>query len=299
MHGAVPFMASLAFVLAGAATAQTTPAELSHHENASAVAATERAFDAFTAEHGFTAGFMEFAAPDGILFRPDPVIARDFLAAQEPSTDTALRWGPARVGVAATGDLAWDTGPWTYGDDAAHGWFFTIWVRQPDGRWRWALDHGAGPAPAHVAVPAPEDVLVDPAAMSAAPGNDSLSEVEALDGQLGDFLVLDGWRRAYSGRLADDAWVTTRDAGPARNPRDVDQALGARPRFTAFERIGGRASASGDLAYTYGHLRWGEGAEARRGHYIRVWRRDAAGSNGWRLVWDQFSPVPPAPASAG
>ena len=286
-------LAAVAVLCASAVQAQTPEADAARLATASAVASTERAFDAFTAEHGFTRGFLEFAAPDGILFRPDPVIARDYLSAREPSTDTALRWGPYRVGVAASGDLAWDTGPWTYGDNAAHGWFFTIWERQADGRWRWALDHGSGSSPAHVPVPAPEDVIVDPAAQGGPSSlSDSWAEVTAMDGRLNAVLVAESAQMAYANIRADDFWASTPDQGPAMTRDAAWAALQARPAYDGLEPIGGRASAAGDLAYSYGHVRWSDGETARRGHYIRVWRRDGRGPEGWRLVYDQLSPVP-------
>ena len=286
-------LAAVAVLCASAVQAQTPEADAARLATASAVASTERAFDAFTAEHGFTRGFLEFAAPDGILFRPDPVIARDYLSAREPSTDTALRWGPYRVGVAASGDLAWDTGPWTYGDNAAHGWFFTIWERQADGRWRWALDHGSGSSPAHVPVPAPEDVIVDPAAQGGPSSlSDSWAEVTAMDGRLNAVLVAESAQMAYANIRADDFWASTPDQGPAMTRDAAWAALQARPAYDGLEPIGGRASAAGDLAYSYGHVRWSDGETGRRGHYIRVWRRDGGGPAGWRLVYDQLSPVP-------
>lgn len=293
MRPLVPALIAFALLAAGPALAQDSSQDAERLALARAVADTERAFDAYTAEHGFTAGFLEFTAPNGILFRPDPVNVREYLTAREPSTDTALRWGPYRVGVAASGDLAWDTGPWTYGDNAAHGWFFTIWERQPDGNWRWALDHGSGSSPAHVPVPAPEEVIVDRAARGTRfPASDPWTEVAAMDGRLNALLVAESAEMAYANIRAEDFWASTPDQGPAMTRDTAWEALQARPSYDAFEPIGGRASAAGDLAYTYGHVRWGDGEVQSRGHYIRVWRRDGRGPEGWRLVYDQLSPVP-------
>lgn len=278
------------FALTVAAALLAAPAfaqDAAHRALAQEVAAAERAFDADTHQRGFTAGFMEAAAPDGVLFRPEPVNAREYLQSRPVSTDTHLRWGPYRIGVAGSGDLAWDTGPWTYGDNQAHGWFFTIWARQPDGSWKWAFDHGSGSTPARVPVPAPGEELVDAPGLA---GDDAWAEVQALDRQVGERLTVSMLADAYRGHLAADAWVNTPDAGPAMNPQAVAAALAARPAHARYEPLGGSASQAGDLAYVYGRSVWAEDGVEHPGHFIRVWRRDA---EGWRIVYDQFSPVTP------
>lgn len=281
----------LALVPLLAALAQPLPAAAPHAVLAEEVAAAERAFDAHTQEVGFTAGFTAFAAPDGILFRPDPVNAREHLASGPASDDRSLRWWPARIGVAASGDLAFDAGPWTVNDGAANGWFFTIWKRQPDGRWLWVLDHGSGtlPGPSEIR---PGDPIRPAAAASrrAASPAAAWTEVLAAEAGLAAAVAAEGAVRAYRPRLAGDAWVATPDLGPATEPAAIAVALDARPQGIAFEvPAGGEASQAGDFAYAYGHARWREGGTDRRGHYVRVWRNDA---DGWRVVYDQLTSVP-------
>lgn len=281
----VPLLIALAF--AAPAGAGPTAHEALAHE----VAEAERAFDAYTHEHGFTAGFLEFAAPDGVLLRPDPVNARDHLGSGPVSTDTSLRWWPGRVGVAISGDLAFDAGPWTVNDGQANGWFFTIWKRQPDGRWLWALDHGSGslPGPAGIRPETPVDILAA-ATAPAASADQAWREVEAVEADLatGSLTAL---APAYRSVLSADSWIATPDTGPAAGEA-IDAALAARPRTIAFERIGGEASAAGDFAWTYGHARWRENETDARGHYVRVWRRDAAQNRPrWSLVYDQLTTV--------
>lgn len=64
-----------------------------------------------------------------------------------------LRWAPARVEVASSGDLAFTTGRWTL--DAAgrdgkttrsEGQYVTVWRRGKDGSWRALLDGPLTPA---------------------------------------------------------------------------------------------------------------------------------------------------------
>jgi hypothetical protein len=73
-------------------------------------------------------------------------------AATEPGEK--LEWGPLFGAAAASGDLGWTVGTATYEFDDGTGPFrafskyLTVWVRQPDGTWRWLLDLGnARPGP--------------------------------------------------------------------------------------------------------------------------------------------------------
>lgn len=285
MRRLVPLALAAALALPAPAAAQPD----AHAAIVAEVEAAERAFDAHTLEHGLTAGFVAYAAPDGILFRPDPVNARAHLTAGPPSDERRLRWWPGRIGAAVSGDLAFDAGPWSFGENLAHGWFFTIWKRQPDGQWRWVLDHGAGD------LSGPSDIRPDTPVRVAAPGLPhpqgaaaAWTEVLAAEAALSAALRAGPAEAAYAPWLAADAWIATPDAGPVRG--EAAAAAGARPAGLEIQPpAGGEASQAGDFAYAYGHAAWsGPDGAARRGHYVRVWRREA---DGWRLVWDQLTPI--------
>ena len=103
------------------------------------VVAAERAFAARAAEVGVGPSFVEFAAPDAIVFAPDPVNARQVYGARpagKPPKEggTLLAWWPLWAGIARSGDLGFTTGPAEVnGKRTVH--FFTVWARQPDGGW--------------------------------------------------------------------------------------------------------------------------------------------------------------------
>ena len=66
-----------------------------------------------------------------------------------------LRWYPDKVITAASGDLAWSTGPaLAETPDGNGGWkpmlsrFTSVWRKQADGQWRVVFDTGSEPAPA-------------------------------------------------------------------------------------------------------------------------------------------------------
>jgi hypothetical protein len=104
-------------------------------------AEAERAFAAMAQRSGQWTAFRAFAAPDAIMMAPEKVNAQAFLA---PLKDPprAVMWWPARAITSCDGTLAISTGPWIRDGGKATGTFTTVWQRQPDGGWKWLLDHG-------------------------------------------------------------------------------------------------------------------------------------------------------------
>jgi hypothetical protein len=122
----------------------------------------ERAFAADAQTLGQWTAFRKWAAPDAILFVPKPVKVQEFLkdAKNPPLT---YQWWPAQAFVSCNGRMAVTTGPSVRG--SYRGYFTTVWQRQPDGAWRWVLDHGdalaqprpAGEKPKVVTAPCPTE----------------------------------------------------------------------------------------------------------------------------------------------
>jgi ketosteroid isomerase-like protein len=257
-----------------AAGAQAAPAP-----DPEEIAAAERAFAADGAARGLGPSFVSWAAPDGIVFRPDPVNAREHYA-KGPSA-TGLKWWPVHAGIARSGDLGFDTGPWTWGK--ASGWFFTIWKKQPDGSWRWLLDHGFDSPPSPLGPDSPL-IRAKPAAMGAGDASSAFTQVRAEEAKLSQQASGADAAAALGARLTSDAWLAGLEpGGPARTPEVVRSALARRPAKVAYELLGGEASRAGDLAYVYGRAKWNAGGKAAEGRWVRVWRRDRAG---WKIVFD-------------
>jgi len=124
---------------------------------------TERAFAKMSEDQGTRPAFVAFIADDGILFRPRAVKGKQWFAEHPaPQSDKRplLSWYPAVAGMARAGDLGYTTGPWEFKPDihddksVAWGHFLTVWKRQPDGSWKFAIDLGiSNPQPAQVEAP--------------------------------------------------------------------------------------------------------------------------------------------------
>src|ERR1700704_2468058 len=134
---------------------------------------TERAFARMSEEKGMREAFAAFIADEGILFRPTPVLGKKWMQ-ENPvpasATRPLLAWQPIFAFVSIAGDLGYTTGPWQYKKDikdaepAAFGNFMTVWKKQADGSWKFALDLG-------IRNPQPKD----PAAMWQIPGSSQTS----------------------------------------------------------------------------------------------------------------------------
>jgi ketosteroid isomerase-like protein len=278
--------------------------------------AAERAFARACGERGVRASFLEFFAPDGLSFDPEPGNARARLLAQPAPAQRppfTLDWQPLTADVSAAGDFGWTTGPFELRDQRGqqatrHGFYFSVWKRQADGAWKVLADLGtgtptAGPidvaaAAAHyVAWPQPEG----PAAGWKAPDHvrAALQAIERdFDRACGRAVFADCLAR----RLAPQARLHRDGQAPIVGRAAIQAAwasTGARP---VWQPQGGEAARSGDLAFTYGSYALARPADSsadvatgERGHYLHVWRRNA---QGFWLAAQVVRPTPPQAAAA-
>jgi hypothetical protein len=105
----------------------------------SAAIAAEIAFARLARDKGQWAAFKATAAPDAVMFTPAMVLAQQWLRKQS-NPSTLLTWQPYQVWSSCDGSLMLTSGAWQRGD--RHGWFTTVWQRQPDGAYKWVFDHG-------------------------------------------------------------------------------------------------------------------------------------------------------------
>ena len=256
----------------------------------------ERAFVRLAAEKGFRDSFYAYFADDGIAFNPHPFRVRVALAGQPPTpAPMGADWAPVYGDVSADGDLGWNTGPLVFagrgGQPDRHGMFFSVWKRQPDGRFKVVLDIGSDTPSAVVPISEPPhsswqpglarpddvDVAAEKAGLLAAEGSFfAASESESL-------------ARAYGARLADDARVHRPGVMPVTGRVALNGWTNAAAgRFRGVALFADVAK-SGELGYTWGsYERIGESPEA--GYFARVWKKDDRGD--WRIVMDTVSPVP-------
>jgi uncharacterized protein DUF4440 len=272
--------AALAFTLLA------TPA-LAAPPTASPVVAAERAFAADGLAMGVQASFLKHSAPEGILFAPEPVLARAVFAEPKPK-GKPLVWWPLWAGVARSQDLGFTTGPYTF-DGKPGGYYFTVWARQPDGAWKWLFDGGPPSDQTNAAAPGSDVAYARLAAREAGSPAKAIKQVMLAEKAL-HLAARNDLKTAYLAAVADDGRIVGSKAAPPANRAELETELATRPVSIAFAPLGGQASSAGDLAWTYGVAQWTKDGEARRGHYVRIWRNDRAG---WRILFDELLPAPP------
>ena len=101
----------------------------------------ERAFAADSQKLGQWTAFRKWSTPDALMFVPQPTKARDFLKGRK-NPPASVFWWPGRSYVSCDGRTAINTGPWVRGYGKSVGFFTTVWVKQPDGAWKWVYDAG-------------------------------------------------------------------------------------------------------------------------------------------------------------
>ena len=262
---------------------------------------TERAFSRTSEEKGTRESFAEFIADDGILFRPGPVLGKKWMQ-EHPlpasTTRSLLSWQPIFAAVSRAGDLGYTTGPWQFKNDikdakpSAFGNFMTVWKKQADGSWKFALDLGiSNPEPK-----APAMMWQVPAGSQTGGFKRVNHETERaallnVDREFSKASAEEGARPAFLLVSASDVRLFRNDKFPFVGRMAAADALTMLTAEWTWKPSFADVSISGDLGYSYGtyELREKTGIVSEKGNYARVWKK----LNGvWKLVVDVANPLP-------
>jgi len=271
---------------------------------------TEQAFSQAAADKSTREAFLLFIADDGILFRPKAVNGKQWLIEHPtPASEKRplLAWQPVFADVALAGDLGYTTGPWEYKEDikdekpVAYGDFVTVWKRQRDGAWKFAVDLGIS----HPESSGPLNLWKVSDAASALPSKlptrsikNILQERERMalvkrDLEFSDSALAQGFVKAFLKYANNDVRLFREKSAPFVGKQSAAAALDARKEKLTWQTTGEDVSLSGDLGYTRGlYEARSDDAEKKlieRGNYLRIWKKQ----NGvWRVVLDVANPLP-------
>jgi len=114
----------------------------------------DKKFSDLSVSKGTTQAFLTYAADDVILMRQDllPITGIAELRKHYENRvqkNTTLKWKPVKTEVAGSGELGYTFGKWEFivrqdndKDTSYYGVYVTVWMRQPDGSWKFVLDGG-------------------------------------------------------------------------------------------------------------------------------------------------------------
>ena len=247
----------------------------------------ERKFAQTAQEKGTRAAFLEFLAPDSIVFAPGPVSGQETWGKRlESGRD--LVWQPTFAVIARSGDFGYDTGPAKWrpkkeGDFTGYGHFISIWKKQADGSWKVALDTGI------------EDMKSDviPALKMVTPKDRGKGTLESLQKAQSDFVAtakLD-FTKAFRQFSGEEVRLYRNGSFPTIGKKDATELLGTEQAGLVMEVTKTDMSSSADLAYAYGSCSDTRKQPAAPGYFLQVWQTDNSGA--WKLVLDWQQPAPP------
>jgi ketosteroid isomerase-like protein len=265
-----------------------------------AVVDTEKAFARMSEEKGIRPSFMAFIADDGVLFRPKAVKGKQWMTEHPiPASDKVplLRWRPSFADVARAGDMGYTFGPWEFKGDvhderpSGFGHFVTIWKKQADGSWRFAVDLGISHPEPKIAEPEPSKVQIAQFRSTTTNTGAERETLVRLERAFSERAFTRGGRAAFLSHAAPDVRVFREGQPPLSGKKDGAEVIPTAAGVWSWRPEAWDVSQSGDLGYSYGsyELKANGTSPAETGNYYRIWKRQRGQ---WKVVVDLLNPVP-------
>lgn len=110
----------------------------------------DRDFSKLSEEKGMKYAMMQFIDGRGVLLRPNtlPIVGGDAINFISQGNDSSytMTWEPNGGSIAKSGELGYTYGVYSLKpknkDTVFYGTYVSIWKRQPDGNWKFALETG-------------------------------------------------------------------------------------------------------------------------------------------------------------
>ncbi len=251
---------------------------------------TEKAFEKTVAEKGINQAFIEFLAPDGLVFVPNATNGREYWKNRPPSP-AALTWNPTFIDVSSNGALAYSTGNGIYkpkdkdDTEAFYSEYATIWQRQPDGTYLAALDIGISHSQ-----PSTETKWTSPTDSGKELNEKKFSAADASTAFF-EMVTKQGLSNAYKTFLADDARLLREEKMPIVGKQNALNELKNDKSKVFFAKRSFFVGAA-DMAYISNSYTVADktGKAVGTGNFLQVWKLRGGK---WQIVFDVFVPNPP------
>ena len=269
---------------------------------------TERAFARMSVQQGIRPSFMAFIADDGILFRPRAVKGKQWMTEHPlPPSDKrpVLSWRPSFADISRSGDIGYTFGPWEYKNDvkeaapSAYGHFVTVWKKQVDGTWKFAVDLGVShPQTSFAELPMHDPFLAGDGGFGPKPDqNRYRATFIKLEKAFLQSSVTRGARQAFLSYAAPGVRVFREGKTPLEGKGPAALAIPESKGVWSWTPEAWDVSRAHDLAYSYGTYELRDnGKVTETGNYLRIWKEEVFNittGRSWKVVVDVANPIPP------
>jgi ketosteroid isomerase-like protein len=233
---------------------------------------------------GMPAASVEYFAEDGIAFAPGAVNGKKYWAGRTDFPGTLI-WQPIFAFAAGAADLGYTTGMWELKKEneplsLGFGHYVTVWAKQPNGKWKIALDVGTeNPQP-------PESspglqVLPPDITAGTQPQENARRSLQKAERQFTK-AAHNNIGQAILDCATDDVRVYREKSFPAVGLVAARLMLTSEHGKVTFEPGNSKMSGSADLSYRYGNYSEDRGNAVERGIYLMIWRANMNGD--WKLA---------------
>ncbi len=283
-------MRNYLFVLICLVIVYTNNAQIKN-PNLNALIATEYAFVSAAAEIGTRDAFLKFIADDGIIFRPNAVNGKTYLSNAQKRPGL-LNWYPTYAGTSRDGDMGFTTGPADFKKDKDSsaiwfGNFSTVWQRQTDGEFRFAIDMGcSNNKPTEQYVPLKYEMTSsNSSALRKGMKRIKADELFNNDKELTMIISKMGVASTYKKFINEESRLLRDELYPIIGITAITDHFSKNSGTYTFNTIGGKISSSKDLGFTYGELTISNADKNNNGNYnyMHVWKKEG---KRWIIIID-------------
>lgn len=253
------------------------------------LATVERSFSAASEKIGINESFVQFFADNCVMFNPNPVNGKELYKNGHPSS-SHLTWFPTFVEVASSGELGLSTGPWEIrrsknDTPVAYGHYFSIWEKQPNGKWKVIFDNGIRYSKENKRNEV-EYISDLKTSNDAHKTNDELKkELMVSENKFIQSTQKNGIVKAYSLFSSSNVRIFRNDNFPSQNKKEGLILVKQDKIQSKFYPLATNIAVTGDLGFTYGIS---VDANNDSSSYIRVWRNEVD----WKIAVDMLETFP-------
>jgi len=248
----------------------------------------EHAFAQLAANGDTRTAFLSYMTSDAVVFVPEQTNAKAFWDVKVPN-QSLLSWAPNFADISSNGILGYTTGNWDFrakGKDdtpSAFGEFITLWLRQPDGKYKWVIDIGVTHAK-------PDNYSTDWTTIKPEKAQKS-STIAPTSNPVEEFyqmVAAKGVAKAYQNFADDNIRSYREESLPIVGKKNVLKLLKDDKAAISFAKRS-TAFAAGDISYNLTAYTKTFGSKIEKGNFLQIWKF----YNGkWHIVLDVFKLVP-------